>query len=144
MDLQQLIDQARSVRGIPFQELQLPFTSLGELLARRRELTPDKTYLVFYDEDGSRSEFSYDSFARQVRDTAAFLRSSGIGLGDRVATIAHNHAQTVIQYFAAWWIGATIIPINVGEDDARMAYILTNSKTRLAFVRSEYLERVRA
>jgi long-chain acyl-CoA synthetase len=76
-----------------------------------------------------------------VERIAAFLRSNGIGMGDRIATIGHNHSDTVLQYFAAWWIGATVVPINIGEDDPRIAYILDNSGTKLAFVREEYLER---
>jgi long-chain acyl-CoA synthetase len=141
MDLQQLIARARSVRGVPFTDLHLPFNSLGDLLTRRQESFPDKTYLIFYDEDGSRMEMTYAAFAGSVRKVAAFLRSRGINQGDRIATIGHNHADTVVQYFAAWWIGATVVPINTGEDDARISFILSNSRTRLAFVRSEYLER---
>jgi long-chain acyl-CoA synthetase len=141
MDLQQLIARARSVRGVPFTDLHLPFNSLGDLLTQRQESFPDKSYLIFYDEDGRRTEMTYAAFAGSVRKVAGFLRSRGIGQGDRIATVGHNHADTVVQYFAAWWIGATVVPINTGEDDARISFILSNSHSRLAFVRSEYLER---
>ncbi|MEP7218333.1 MAG: class I adenylate-forming enzyme family protein, partial [Bacteroidota bacterium] len=142
MDLHELLQQARSVRGIPFSDLALPFSSLGDLLAEQTRRTPEKTWLIFYDENGSRSELSYAAFTKLVRRTAGFLLESGIGKGDRVATIANNHSDTVIQYFATWWIGATVVPVNVGEDDERIAYILENSQAKLAFVRGEYLERI--
>lgn len=144
MDLQHRIDHARSVRDIPFQELRLPYTSFGDLLARQASAYPDKSFLIFYDEDGSRTRYTYPEFAVLVQRTARFLAAQGIGPGDRIATVAHNHADTVIQYYATWWIGATVVPINIGEDDARIAYILENSGVKLAFVRSEYVERINA
>ncbi|MBC8145494.1 MAG: acyl--CoA ligase, partial [bacterium] len=49
--------------------------------------------------------------------------------------------ETVVQYFAAWWIGATVVPLNVGEDDERLHYILSNSGAQLLFVRHDYLDR---
>jgi long-chain acyl-CoA synthetase len=36
-----------------------------------------------------------------------------------------------------------IVPINVGEDDKRIGYILKNSHTKLAFVRREFFDRVK-
>jgi acyl-CoA synthetase (AMP-forming)/AMP-acid ligase II len=144
MNLREMIDAARTVDGRPFEKLDVPFSSLGEMLARRAEESPHATWLVYYDEDGSRIELSYGAFAELVRRTAGYLRSAGIGRGDRIATLGHNHYETVIQYFAAWWIGATVVPLNAGEEDDRLQYILSNSGARLAFVRAEYLERASA
>lgn len=142
MDLQQRIDHARSVGTTPFAELHLPYTSLGDLLAQQVSAHAGREFLIFYDEEGMRTQYSYQEFMRLVQRTARFLEGRGIGRGDRIATVAHNHAETVIQYFAAWWIGATVVPINVGEDDDRITYILGNSRTKLAFVRSEYVARI--
>ena len=66
----------------------------------------------------------------------------GIRRGDRVATIAYNHLDTVLIYFACWVIGAAVAPQNVAEDDRRIAFILRNSEAKVCFVRSEYMERV--
>ena len=67
----------------------------------------------------------------------------GIRRGDRVVTIAYNHVDTVLIYFACWVIGAAVAPQNVSEDDRRIGFILRNSEARVCFVRSEYLERAR-
>jgi long-chain acyl-CoA synthetase len=144
MEIQELIAQARSVDGVPFSDLRLPFDSLGDLLVSRATESPDKIWLIYYDEDGSRREFSYGEFLQLVERTATFLVDHGISRGDRIATVAFNHTDTVIQYFAAWWIGATVVPINAGEDDDRIAYILSNSLSTLVFVRDEYVERLAA
>lgn len=144
MHLQQRIDTARSVGNIPFAELRLPYTSIGDLLAHQAASRPDQTFLIFYDEDGSRTSYSYAEFLLLVRRAAGYLRAQGIGPGSRVATVGHNHSDTVVQYFAIWWTGATAVPVNVGEDDSRIAYILENSNAALAFVRSEYAGRIEA
>ncbi|MBS1912572.1 MAG: acyl--CoA ligase [Bacteroidetes bacterium] len=144
MDLQTFISQARTVGGVPFAELHLEQTSIGHLLAHRSGEHPSKPYLIYYDDGGERTEYSYQEFRTRVQRVAGYMRSRGIGAGDRIATIAHNHSDTVIQYFAAWWIGATIVPVNVGEDDARITYVLTNSGARLAFVRDDYLNRLQS
>lgn len=142
MDLKAVIAAARSVNGVPFEHLDVAFSSLGAMLSLRAGESPDRTWLIFYDEDGTRREYSYAEFARLVGVVAAHLLSRGVRRGDRIATIGHNHADTVLQYFAAWWIGATVVPVNVTEDDDRIAYILTNSEATLAFVRHEYLDRI--
>ncbi|NIT62082.1 MAG: AMP-binding protein, partial [Aliifodinibius sp.] len=74
---------------------------------------------------------------------ARFLQNHGLSHGDRIATISHNHWHTVVQYFASWLLGLVVVPINLGEDDERIAYILENGEVELAFVRTEYRERFR-
>ena len=103
----------------------------------------DKTCLIFYDNDDNAQKLSYAEFNARVHQAANFMvEDLGIRRGDRVATIAYNHVDTVLIYFACWVIGAAVAPQNVAEDDRRIAFILRNSEARVCFVRSEYLERV--
>jgi long-chain acyl-CoA synthetase len=138
------ICNAQSVNGTPSTEAMVPFTNIGALLADRAETYDVQPFLIFYSDEGYRKEYSYREFYEEVCKTANFLQSSGIRIGDRIATISYNHADTVIQYFAAFLLGAVVVPINVGEDDERIAYILCNSETKLAFVRDQFLERIKA
>ena len=76
-----------------------------------------------------------------MHQAAGFLYDDlGVRRGDRVATIAYNHLDTVILYFACWLIGAAVAPQNVAEDDRRIAFILRNSEAKVCFVRAEYLD----
>lgn len=138
------ICNAQSVNGIPPTEPMVPFTNIGALLADRAETYDVLPFLIFYSDEGYRKEYSYREFYEEVCKTANFLQSSGIRIGDRIATISYNHADTVIQYFAAFLLGAVVVPINVGEEDERIAYILHNSETKLAFVRDQFVERINA
>ncbi len=136
--LDQRIAHARTSAGGPT----APFKSVGELLEHQAGRFGGKRWLTFYP-DGRHNPISvtYSEFLAQVSRTANLLTRRRIARGDRVATIAHNHIDTVVQYFGAWMIGAVVVPINVGEDDRRIGFILGNSAVRLAFVRDEYLER---
>ncbi len=142
--LQEKIHQARSVDGVAVTEPMVPYRNIGDLLEQQTERYDQKPFLIYYSDEGPRREYSYREFYEEVCKTANFLRLSGIVRGDRIATFSYNHADTVIQYFAAFLLGAVVVPINVGEDDKQIAYILRNSETRLIFVRDQFLARVRA
>ncbi|MEP7191200.1 MAG: class I adenylate-forming enzyme family protein, partial [Roseiflexaceae bacterium] len=97
-----------------------------------------------YDDDaGLRETFTYAEFDARVNQMANFLAAScGVRRGDRVATVAHNHPDTLLAYFACWKIGATVTPQNIGEDDARIGFILQNAAAKLLLARPEYRQRV--
>ncbi len=142
-DLRNKILNAQTVNGIPPSKPMVPYKNIGELLAAQTEARENRTFLVYYSDDGHRTEYSFREFYEEVCKTANFLQSIGIRLGDRIATVSFNHSDTVIQYFAAFLVGAVVIPINVGEDDERVAYILQHSQTKLAFVRDQFVERIK-
>lgn len=145
---------ARTVCGTPPTEYQITYHNIGDLLTQQAKTYGDKPWLIFYPDDHKerrtspdspadvRHSYSYGEFHELVCKTANFLLHQGITRGDRIATIAYNHSDTVVQYFAAWMIGAVVVPINVGEDDKRIGYILQNSQAKLAFVRGQFIERV--
>lgn len=120
----------------------LPFQNVGQLLSSQLAARPDQPYLIFYTDAGEKSQWTYREFIGRVYQTVRLLQSFGIHRGDRIATVSHNHAETVIQYFAAWVLGAVVVPINLGESDDRVEYIVANSETKLAFVRDTYVARI--
>ena len=136
------IHAAQTVNGIPPEHRKVPYTSVRHVLSLHARTAPEKTFLIHYDENGTREELSYAEFNARVHQVANFLHDDlGVQRGDRVATMAYNHSDTVLIYFACWVIGATVVPQNVAEDDRRIAYILRNSEARVCLVRGEYLER---
>ncbi len=136
------IHQAHLKDGIPQEMRKVPFRNIRDLLSLHSKTSGQKTFLIFYDEDGSRQELNYAEFNARVHQAANFMYEDlGIRRGDRVATIAYNHVDTVLIYFACWVIGAAVAPQNVAEDDRRIAYILRNSEAKVCFVRVEYLQR---
>lgn len=131
--------------GIPQAMRKAPFRNIRDLLSLHSKTSGGKTFLVFYGADGERQALSYAEFNARAHQAANFLYEDlGIRRGDRVATIADNHIDTVLIYFACWIVGAAVAPQNVAEDDRRIAFILRNSEAKVCFARAEYLERAEA
>ena len=141
-DILKKIDHARTLGHTRLQSPAIPFQNIGELIQQQAARYADKPFLIFYSDTGERSEFSYRRFFEDCCRTVNMLLAYGVRRGDRIATVTHNHSDTVVQYFAAWILGAVIVPINTGETDDRIQYILDNSETKLAFVREPYLARI--
>ena len=141
-DTKQKIHKAHFVRGIEPSRYLVKYKNIFELLEYRARLQPDDVYIVFYPDGQEKIQLTYKEFADKVFRTANLLKNNGIGVEDRIATVSHNHISTVIQYFAAWSLGATIVPINVNEEPDRIKYILESSNTKLAFVNMIYIEKV--
>jgi acyl-CoA synthetase (AMP-forming)/AMP-acid ligase II len=136
------IQSARSVQGVPVSEPMVPYRNIGDLLERQTDRLEQKCFLVFYSDDGQRLELSYREFLEQVCQTAAYLQSMGITHGDRIAVMSFNHADVVVQYFAAFLLGAVVVPINAGEDDRRVLFTVKDSGARLAFARDVFVDRL--
>lgn len=136
------LHHARHVHGLPPEHRLVPFHNIRHLISQHAKTSPSAPYLIFLDKDGTREQLSYTEFNARVHQVANLLHDDfGVNRGDTVATIAHNHSDTVLIYFACWVIGARVAPQNVTEDDRRIAFILRNSEAKIVLARSEYLER---
>ncbi|PAU95887.1 AMP-dependent synthetase [Aliifodinibius salipaludis] len=141
MDFKELRQKIEYARNTSEQLPPLPVNDIPELLQQRSDNKGN--YLTYIDENENRTEVSYTVFYQHVINCARLMQNHGLSHGDRIATISYNHWHTVVQYFAAWLLGLVVVPINLGEDDERIAYILENGEVELAFVRTEYRERFR-
>jgi long-chain acyl-CoA synthetase len=125
---------ARCLSNRPWEERMVHYPNIGALLAEQVAATPNKNWLTFYDDSGRAATYTYQAFEELVRRVAmAMNRQLKVGPGDRVATLMTNDPRTVLVYFAAWLLGATVVPINCGEDDERVLYILQNSGAKAVF-----------
>ncbi|MBO6621661.1 MAG: acyl--CoA ligase [Balneola sp.] len=100
-------------------------------------------FLIYRDKEGNKTQLNYREFYDSVLDTARFFQSKDLQTGDKIATISHNHWHTVVQYFAAWFCGLVVVPVNLSEDDQRIEYILKNAGVKMALVREEYVSRIK-
>ena len=136
-NLQEKIDHARDLTNKP-EDLGTDFRKLLE-----RGKASDNVFLTYWNTEGNRAEITYEDFYTHVIKTVGFYKSNGLKQGDKIATISQNHWHTVVQYFAAWYLGLVIVPVNLGEEDERIAYILENAEVKLALVRSDYIDRIK-
>jgi long-chain acyl-CoA synthetase len=122
----------------------LGVAGIGELLERRAREAPDKPFLVFYDDDArTRSSWTRQEFLVEVRKAAKVLADLGLVAGDAIATADEfNHSDTLVVLCAAWASGIIVAPLNLKEDDERLAYILGHAKVKAAFARDACAPRV--
>lgn len=137
-DIELLIQKSRSNKSLPIEEFTPNYTSLNDLLLFHSSQTPDKEYCVFYSEQGERISKSYNVILQEVRGLADRLHSLGVKENDKVVVAGCNHIETVIQYFAIWYLGACVVPLNMNEDVSRLEFIITNSSTKVILCRDEF------
>jgi long-chain acyl-CoA synthetase len=135
---------ARWAYGRSANDVTFEVNAWHQVMMNQAEHQADRRWMTFVDESGHSREISYESFVDTCRRIASVLLRNGIGIGDRVAIAGHNHPDTIAQLFACWFIGACAVPLNMTEDDQRLAYILSASKSRIVLVRTEYATRVSA
>ncbi|HEU5320747.1 MAG TPA: AMP-binding protein, partial [Methylomirabilota bacterium] len=55
---------------------------------------------------------TYEALLRAVRGAATGLAGCGVGPGTRVGLCLPNSVALVVGYFATWWAGGTVVPVN--------------------------------
>ena len=88
----------------------MTFTSVGEWLARREELSRDRIGLVDF---GTGESFTYRTLNLRARALAAMLSDMyRVRAGDRVAVLAANSPEYLDAFFACALLGAILVPLN--------------------------------
>lgn len=115
------------------------FTNVGEWLARREALTPEKIALIDA-ETGDR--LSYRTVNRRARALATWLsETQGVTTGDRVAMLALNSPEYLDAFFACALIGAIFVPLNWRLTAPELVTILTDCAPRLIIHDETHRER---
>lgn len=126
-----MIYKAQAPEGI--EPYAAPWACMAHLLEGQAAAAPERLCLIAYDAAGSRRAYPYRDFVQRVRQVAGYLAGLGIGQGDRVATILRNHHEAVFLMYAAWWLGAALVPINVEESAARKRFVLGDAGASILF-----------
>ncbi len=136
IDTVDLASNIKHAHGIGRTSLELPFSSFAQFFHHRvtEPQLRSATYLIYYDESGMVRSYTYREFGLVVSQIVTFMREHlGIQRGDRIAILLFNHDFTVAIYFAAWVIGAVVVPIDINESDNRRFFILEHSEACVAF-----------
>jgi long-chain acyl-CoA synthetase len=99
----------------------------------------DADFLVYEDERTTFAEHYHIActLAHRLRDTF------GIEQGDRVAIIMRNLPEWVMAFWAATLAGAIVVPLNAWWSGEELRYGLEDSGSKVAFVDTERVERIR-
>lgn len=74
---------------------------------------------------------TYAELLATSRSLAAGLRRSGVGPGDRVVVYLPNCLEIAQVLYAAFWLGAVVIPVNTRSTPRELAYFARDSQARM-------------
>lgn len=98
--------------------------NIANWLDSRARQTPSAPALY----SGARCQADYGSFAAQACALADVLGSEfGLVPGDRIGLYMPNRIEYLPIMYAAWWLGAAIVPINYKLHEKEATWILENS-----------------
>lgn len=83
--------------------------------------------------DGSETRTDWAGIARDARRLAQALERLGVREGDRVATLAMNHARHLVAWYGVAGMGGLIHTINPRLFDDQLAFIANHAEDRVLF-----------
>jgi long-chain acyl-CoA synthetase len=89
-------------------------------------LRPDAPAVHYFDDT-----LSYGDIDRLSNSFAAALEDLGVVKGDRVILVLQNIPQFLISTYAAWKIGAIVVPLNPMYKEKELAYFCENSNAKI-------------
>jgi long-chain acyl-CoA synthetase len=109
---------------------------LTNSLKRAASLRPEAVSL----QCGSRSLTWRDTIERTAR-LAGALNSLGLGQGDRVAILAENSDRYAIVYWAVFWSGGVVVPLNTRWNDTEIQFAVDDCGCTFLIVDDSFVER---
>lgn len=109
--------------------------TIGGILRRRAQATPDRRYAVFPDRS-----WTFIEFDRWVDRLANGLRALGVVKGAKVALMLPNCSEFLGVWFACARLGAVEVPVNTNIRGHLLRHILHHSDSVLLVTRPEFLD----
>ncbi len=116
----------------------IPQTGLMHNLKVSAERYPLKTALWYY----GRS-LSYREVREQAERLAGHLASQGVQKGDRIALWMQNSPAWIVGAFAAWHLGAVVVPLAPMLHPKELAFFLQDAGIRVGVVGAELYEKAK-
>ncbi len=99
--------------------------NIANWLYQRARQTPEAPALFA----GAECRADYRAFAAHAAALSAVLSGDyGIRAGDRIALYMPNRIEYLVMLYAAWWIGAVVVPINYKLHLKEAAWIAANAE----------------
>lgn len=107
----------------------------GDLLTSRARLTPEREALL---ELHSGRRYNYAELNHRANRAANFLRTLGVGAGDRVSILAHNSVAFVDLLYGVAKIGAIFAPLNWRLVARELSYIVNDCQPKVLICGAEF------
>jgi len=107
--------------------------TVDRIITHAERVCPDVA-IVSRTFDGTVRRTGYGEVARQARAVSRALAKAGIGLGDRVATLAWNSDSHVALWYGISGMGAVCHPLNPRFSPDQIAWVINHAADRLLFL----------
>ncbi|HVP10749.1 MAG TPA: AMP-binding protein [Phycisphaerae bacterium] len=122
------IEQAHHCEKLPSIDDCLPYRDLGAMWSTLVDRWADRPWMTYYPCNSAGEEpvrFTLGEFSDLIDRVAVLLENEyGISRGRTIALMTVNQPLTAAIYFAAWRLGARVVPISPAESDERIGAIL--------------------
>ncbi|MBI4765351.1 MAG: AMP-binding protein [Deltaproteobacteria bacterium] len=112
----------------------IEFDSVAQMLTIRAQEIPDSVHVLYYDE-----VVTYAQINERANRIANYLKGKGVVRGDTVSIMVLNSPEIYYTMFGVQKLGAVAGAINYMLKGPEIAYVLEDSKPKIAFVGSEYM-----
>ena len=124
----------------------LDWTSTGSVNLGRtivdRHAASTRPALRWFGKAGQRRTVTFDDLGRFSNRFANWLRTRGVGKGDRVAGYLPRIPETVVVMLGTWKAGAVYVPIFTGFGSDAIDFRLRHSGAKVLCTHSEYRSRI--
>lgn len=127
---------------VPPKVINPPETVIPSLLTRHLDAGRNPVLFSRRDARGEWLPVSTRAFHDDARAIAKGLMARGIGTGDRVAIMSRTRYEWTLLDFAIAFAGAISVPVYESSSPSQVAWILSDSGTRLVLVENEGHEKV--
>jgi fatty-acyl-CoA synthase len=104
----------------------LEATTLGHLVDRQAQASPEREALVFPD-----ARLTYAQLARETDAFARALAGLGVQAGDKVGILLANRLEFVLALFGAAKLGAVVVPVNARFKVSELSHVIAHSDARV-------------
>jgi long-chain acyl-CoA synthetase len=84
-----------------------------------------------------RRVLSYEALFRAVRGVAAGLSARGVAAGARVALCLPNSAELVMGYYATWYAGGVVVPMNPAAPESELERQLVDAQVAMVIATAD-------
>jgi long-chain acyl-CoA synthetase len=116
--------------------------NLADMVTRRAAEQPRAIALRRKTAGGAWEDVTTAQFRDEVHALAKGLVVAGIAPGDRVAIMSHTRYEWTLADYAAWTVGAVVVPIYETSSAEQAEWILTDSGARAIIVETDAFEQM--
>jgi long-chain acyl-CoA synthetase len=116
------------------------FNTLNEILVHSVDAFRDRP-LFGVKRDGTWGWMTFGAFGQEVDRVRTGLAALGIGRGDVVGLISDNRPEWAVAAYAAYGLGASVVPMYEAQHDDNWHFILADAGAKVVFAADEAIRK---